>query len=134
MSELLNHLGSIWYHSEPSDVPYSENLPRPISWFGLFLQQNDSSIITQYSKKTNFSQIQISLISCIVKWFYETELQAFYLYLKFDIYLKYFMDKIPKKSAIVAGIGSFGCHIACQERQITYTTSHGTLYQFFLEQ
>ena len=37
------HLGPIWYHSEPSDVPYSENLPRPISWFGLFLQQNDSN-------------------------------------------------------------------------------------------
>ena len=37
------HLGLIWYHSEPSDVPYSQNLPRPISWFGLFLQQNDSS-------------------------------------------------------------------------------------------
>ena len=45
----LNHLGSIWYHSEPSDVPYSENLLRPISWFGLFLQQNDSS--TTYQKK-----------------------------------------------------------------------------------
>ena len=39
----VNHLGSIWYHSEPSDVPYSENLIRPISWFGLFLQQNDSN-------------------------------------------------------------------------------------------
>ena len=37
------HLGPIWYHSEPSDVPYSQNLPRPISWFGLFFQQNDSS-------------------------------------------------------------------------------------------
>ena len=37
------HLGPIWYHSEPSNVPYSENLSRPISWFGLFLQQNDSS-------------------------------------------------------------------------------------------
>ena len=43
MSELLNHLGSIWYHPEPSDVPYSENPQRPISWFGLFLQQNDCS-------------------------------------------------------------------------------------------
>ena len=40
---LMLHLGSIWYHSEPSDVPYSQNLPRPIFWFGLFLQQNDSS-------------------------------------------------------------------------------------------
>ena len=47
MSELLNHLGSIWYHSEPSDIPYSENLPRPISWFGLFLQQNNSNEITK---------------------------------------------------------------------------------------
>ena len=27
------------------------------------------------------AKIQISLISCIVKWFYETELQAIYLYL-----------------------------------------------------
>ena len=35
----LNHLGSIWYHSEPSDVRYSENHLRPISWFGLFLQR-----------------------------------------------------------------------------------------------
>ena len=41
---LMLHLGPIWYHSEPSDVPYSQNLPRPISWFGLFLQQNDSSM------------------------------------------------------------------------------------------
>ena len=38
------HLGPIWYHSEPSDAPYSQNLPRPISWFGLFSQQNDSSL------------------------------------------------------------------------------------------
>ena len=38
------HLGLIWYYSEPSDVPYSQNNARPISWFGLFLQQNDSSM------------------------------------------------------------------------------------------
>ena len=25
MSDPLNHLGSIRYHSEPSDVPYSQN-------------------------------------------------------------------------------------------------------------
>ena len=36
------HLGPIWYRSEPSDVPYSQNLPRPISWIGLFLQLYDS--------------------------------------------------------------------------------------------
>ena len=41
-SSLMLHSGPIWYHSEPSDVPYSQNLPWPISWFGLFLQQNDS--------------------------------------------------------------------------------------------
>ena len=43
---LMLHLGPIWYHSEPSDVLYSQNLPRPVSWFGLFLQQNDSSNFT----------------------------------------------------------------------------------------
>ena len=42
MGSLMLHLGPIWYHSLPSDVPDSQNLPRPISWFGLFLQQNDS--------------------------------------------------------------------------------------------
>ena len=28
----LNHLGSIWYYSEPSGIPYSPK----VSWFGLF--------------------------------------------------------------------------------------------------
>ena len=41
------HLGPIWYHSEPSDVPYSQNLLRPISWFGLFLEQNDSNSVNR---------------------------------------------------------------------------------------
>ena len=42
-SDPFDHLGLIWYHSEPSNVRYSKNLPRQISWFGLFLEQNDSS-------------------------------------------------------------------------------------------
>ena len=42
------HLGPIWYHSESSDVPYSQNLPTPISWFGLFLRQNDSKNLKVY--------------------------------------------------------------------------------------
>ena len=46
---LMLHLGPIWYHSEPSDVPYSQNLPRPISWFRLFLQQNDSNYYISYN-------------------------------------------------------------------------------------
>ena len=25
LNDSLNHLGSIWYHSEPSDLPYSPN-------------------------------------------------------------------------------------------------------------
>ena len=44
------HVGPIWYHLEPLDVPYSQNLPRPISWFELFLQQNDSSKIQTMSR------------------------------------------------------------------------------------
>ena len=47
-----NHLGSIWYHSEPADVPCSKNLLRPISWFGLFLQINDSSYLIVYVRTT----------------------------------------------------------------------------------
>ena len=58
----LNHLGSIWYHSEPSDVRYSENLLRPISWFGLFLQQNDSN--SKYN--LGFFVLIVSLFSIVV--------------------------------------------------------------------
>ena len=32
---MSNHLGLIWYHSEPSDVPYI--FPKPVSWLALFL-------------------------------------------------------------------------------------------------
>ena len=57
------HLGPIWYHSEPSDVPYSQNLQRPISWFGLFLQQNDSSELFQnpyFRQKTHLMTAIVS--------------------------------------------------------------------------
>ena len=57
------HLGPIWYHSEPLNVPYSQNLPRPISWFGLFLKQNDSSPL-DYSKKQTGYKCQVELDSC----------------------------------------------------------------------
>ena len=46
------HLGVIWYLSEPSDVPYSQNLPRPISWIGLFLQLYDSRPVSTYNPIT----------------------------------------------------------------------------------
>ena len=40
-----DHLGSVWYHSEPSEGPY---FPKPVlNWsgtiFGRFLQQTSSS-------------------------------------------------------------------------------------------
>ena len=32
MSDLVNHLGSIWYHFEPLEVPYSPNQVFAISY------------------------------------------------------------------------------------------------------
>jgi hypothetical protein len=40
MSDPLDHLGSIWYHSEPSDVPYSANQFLGWDFFCHFLQQD----------------------------------------------------------------------------------------------
>ena len=37
------HLGPIWYHSEPSDVPYSPNQFLGWDFFCCFLQQGGSS-------------------------------------------------------------------------------------------
>ena len=44
MSDPLNHLGSVWYHSEPSDIPYSPNQFLGLDFFFCrFLQQDGSS-------------------------------------------------------------------------------------------
>ena len=54
MTDPLNHLGSIWYHSEPLEISY---LTKPVSWFGLFchfLQQTGSSTLWIVPKKPNF--------------------------------------------------------------------------------
>ena len=37
------HLGTIWYHSEPSDVPYSPNQFLGWNFFCCFLQQDSSN-------------------------------------------------------------------------------------------
>ena len=46
------HLGPIWYHSEPSDIPYV--FPKPVSCLGLFchfLQQDGSNTKLDELKK-----------------------------------------------------------------------------------
>ena len=44
MSDPSNHLGSIWYHSEPSDVSYSPNQFLGCDFFCPLLQQDGSDI------------------------------------------------------------------------------------------
>ena len=55
MSYPLNHLGSIWYHSEPSDDPYSLNQFLGWEFFGRFLQQAGSRISNNFSSSTELS-------------------------------------------------------------------------------
>ena len=43
LSDPLDHLGSIWYHSEPLEVPYSPNQFLGWDFFCRFLQQTGSS-------------------------------------------------------------------------------------------
>ena len=43
-SDPLNHLGSIWYHSEPLEVPYSPNQFLGWDFFCRFLQQTISRL------------------------------------------------------------------------------------------
>ena len=40
------HLSPIWYHSEPSDVPYSKNQFLGWDFFCRFLQQESSSLVS----------------------------------------------------------------------------------------
>jgi hypothetical protein len=43
MSDPLNHLGSIWYHSKPLEVPYSPDQFLGWDFFCRFLQQTGRS-------------------------------------------------------------------------------------------
>ena len=57
MSDSLNHLGSIWDHSEPSDVPYFPNQFFGWDLFCRFLQQDGSSYIDYIQKNLNHEKI-----------------------------------------------------------------------------
>ena len=47
MSDHFNHLGSIWYHSEPHELTYTPNQFLAWDFFCRFLQQNGSSTATR---------------------------------------------------------------------------------------
>ena len=58
MSDPLNHLGPTWYHSEPSDVPYSPN--QFLGWDFFSASYNKTALM-------NFFVIrrQASMINCL---------------------------------------------------------------------
>ena len=60
------HLGTIWYHSEPSDIPYSPNQFLGWDFFWSFLQQDSSNLIIIFSANG------IKLWSCILSVLYQT--------------------------------------------------------------
>ena len=48
------HLGPIWYHSEPSDVPYS---PNQFSWLGLFFAVFYRKMALSIVQSSNISKL-----------------------------------------------------------------------------
>ena len=54
MSDSFNHLGSIWYQSEPLEVPYCPNQFLGLDLFCRFLQQTGSRTKTQTTKTDSF--------------------------------------------------------------------------------
>ena len=48
------HLGPIWYHSEPSDVPYSPNQFLGLDFFCRFLQQTGSKYVLHLIQMFHF--------------------------------------------------------------------------------
>ena len=61
MSDRLNNLGSIWYHSEPSNVPYSPNhfLSRD---FFMLLIATQLYQLRQYLQSRNHQTLQVYLL------------------------------------------------------------------------
>ena len=47
----LNHLGSIWFYTEPSNFPYSPNQFLDLDFFYCFLQQGCSNTLSPHWKK-----------------------------------------------------------------------------------
>ena len=89
VSDLLNHLGLIWYHSEPSNVPYSPNHFLGLDFFAVSysktalickmfqavvqgLELVDHSILAwkyEFSKNKQYSKLKIFLavLICQIK-------------------------------------------------------------------
>ena len=51
MIDPLNHLGSIWYLSEPSNIPYFPNQFLALDFFCCFLQQDGSRFCSQIDRQ-----------------------------------------------------------------------------------
>ena len=60
-----HHLGSIWCHSEPSDVPYFPNQILDLDFFCRFLQQDSSNTVPVYIYLPRTKSISLSRLG---KW------------------------------------------------------------------
>ena len=62
MSDPLNNLGSIWYHSKPSDFPYSPNQFLGWDFFAAFYSKTVLCVTFNFDEQdvinfTNFSKL-----------------------------------------------------------------------------
>ena len=61
-----SHLGPIWYHSEPSDIPYSPNQFLALDFFCHFIQQDCSDtfiVLLIFNKLCKLLQYGIKLFT-----------------------------------------------------------------------
>ena len=54
------HLGPVWYHSEPSGVPYSPNQFLGLDFFCHFLQQDGSNVFRSYDESYHVIGLNMS--------------------------------------------------------------------------
>ena len=66
MSDPLNHLVSIWYYSEPLEVPYSPNQFLGWDFFCSFLQQTGSSQIMKVKMNNQDETLNRAWFHCVM--------------------------------------------------------------------
>ena len=68
ISHPINHLGLIWYHSEPSDVPYSPNKFLALDFFCRFLHQDGSKILSLQVPKRNVCSLNFVVNTVVLQY------------------------------------------------------------------
>ena len=118
MSDPLNHLGSIWYHSEPSDVPYFPNQFLALDVFCHFLQQDSFSNMSLLQTSSNGHFINTSTFVQRVSSSNMSHTKMCIFLLEPHVFISFLQHRRPQEKLVIAMIFNALCSVLLMSHKI----------------